>query len=96
MNMNMNMNRASASPSISSLVDPPDQSLTSPSIAAQSFFNQQQLRFQRDDQPSVPPSPTAIRLAPSVMTDTSAPPAARNVVVPVSYHFTRPSLRIFT
>lgn len=60
------MNRASASPSISSLVDPPNQALTSPSIATQSFFNQQQARLYQNDGPSShPPSPTVIRLAPS-------------------------------
>lgn len=60
------MNRASASPSISSLVDPPNQALTSPSIATQSFFNQQQARLYQTDGPSShPPSPTVIRLAPS-------------------------------
>jgi hypothetical protein len=69
------MNRASASPSISSLVDPPNQALTSPSIAAQSFFNQQQLRLQRDESHnSVPPSPTASRLAPSAMVEHSVTP----------------------
>ncbi|KAF4622791.1 hypothetical protein G7Y89_g14234 [Cudoniella acicularis] len=70
------MNRASASPSISSLVDPPNQALTSPSIAAQSFFNQQQARLHRDEaQASVPPSPTANRLAPSIVNETSSGPA---------------------
>ena len=72
------MNRASASPSISSLVDPPNQALTSPSIATQSFFNQQQLRLHRDESNnSVPPSPTANRLAPSAVIEhsvTSKPP----------------------
>ncbi|CZR57452.1 related to HPC2 Cell cycle regulatory protein [Phialocephala subalpina] len=63
------MNRASASPSISSLVDPPNQALASPSIAAQSFFNQQQqARLHRDEShTSVPPSPTVNRLAPAVV-----------------------------
>ena len=68
------VNRASASPSISSLVDPPNQSLTSPSIAAQSFFNQQQqqARFHRDEGPtSVPPSPTVNRLAASEIVEPS-------------------------
>ncbi|KUJ10647.1 HPC2-domain-containing protein [Mollisia scopiformis] len=62
------MNRASASPSISSLVDPPNQALASPSIATQSFFNQQQqARLHRDEgHTSVPPSPTVNRLAPAV------------------------------
>jgi hypothetical protein len=69
------MNRASASPSISSLVDPPNQALTSPSIAAQSFFNQQQqARFHRDEgHTSVPPSPTVNRLAPSAIVESSTP-----------------------
>jgi hypothetical protein len=66
------INRASASPSISSLVDPPNQALTSPSIAAQSFFNQQQFRYGRDEgHGSVPPSPTTNRLAPSALVETS-------------------------
>lgn len=72
------MNRASASPSISSLVDPPNQALASPSIAAQSFFNQQQqARLHRDEgHTSVPPSPTANRLAPAVVMENgnSKPP----------------------
>ncbi|PMD67223.1 HPC2-domain-containing protein [Hyaloscypha bicolor E] len=76
------MNRASASPSISSLVDPPNQALTSPSIAAQSFFNQQQqqqqqqARFHNEGHTSVPPSPTANRLAPSAIVEpcTQKPP----------------------
>lgn len=66
-------NRASASPSISSLVDPPNQSLTSPSIAAQSFFNQQQ-RLQHDSHGSVPPSPTVNRLAPGLILESSPKP----------------------
>ncbi|CAG8954154.1 hypothetical protein HYFRA_00005773 [Hymenoscyphus fraxineus] len=69
------MNRASASPSISSLVDPPNQALTSPSIATQSFFNQQQAQarlYQNDGASSHPPSPTVVRLAPSVPAE--APP----------------------
>merc|ERR1711964_404599 len=55
------MNRASASPSISSLVDPPNHALTSPSIATQSFYQQQQQQsrlHQTDGPSSVPPSPT--------------------------------------
>jgi hypothetical protein len=71
------MNRASASPSISSLVDPPNQALTSPSIAAQSFFHQQQqqqARLQRDEgHTSVPPSPHVNKLAPSVLIESSSP-----------------------
>jgi len=77
------MNRASASPSISSLVDPPNQALTSPSIAGQSFLNQQQqqqqARFHRDEgHTSVPPSPTVNRLAPSAIVEstTQKPPAS--------------------
>jgi hypothetical protein len=67
------VNRASASPSISSLVDPPNQALTSPSIATQSFFNQQQqARLHRDEgHTSVPPSPTVNRLAPSAVVEPS-------------------------
>lgn len=76
------MNRASASPSISSLVDPPYQALLSPSIAAQSFFNQQQLRYQRDEgNNSVPPSPTANRLAPSAIIEPSVSPKPPTPVV---------------
>lgn len=54
-------NRASASPSISSLVDPPNHAATSPSLAAQSFF-QHQMKLQNS---SVPPSPTSNRIVPS-------------------------------
>ncbi|KAH6682666.1 hypothetical protein B0J14DRAFT_130047 [Halenospora varia] len=79
------MNRASASPSISSLVDPPNHALTSPSIAAQSFFNQQQARLhQNEAHNSVPPSPTANRLAASVIIEPTAPappPAAPQSLV---------------
>lgn len=64
------MNRASASPSISSLVDPPNQSLASPSIATQSFFNQQA----KQNQTPVPPSPTANRLAPAPAIEPSTSP----------------------
>ena len=67
------LNRASASPSISSLVDPPNHALTSPSIATQSFFNQQQHARLRDEgHTSVPPSPTATRTAPSVVIESPA------------------------
>jgi hypothetical protein len=80
------MNRASASPSISSLVDPPNHPLTSPSIAAQSFFNQQQqqARLHRDDgHTSVPPSPTVNRLAPSVSLESSfTPKVPTGVAIP--------------
>jgi hypothetical protein len=69
------VNRASASPSIASLVDPPNQALTSPSIATQSFFNQQQqqARFREEGHTSVPPSPTVNRLAPSVVESSVTP-----------------------
>lgn len=68
------MTRPSASPSISSLIDPPNQA-TSPSIAAQSFLNQQQQKLHREEgNTSVPPSPTANRLAPSVVIDSSVSP----------------------
>jgi len=80
------VNRASASPSISSLVDPPNQALTSPSIAAQSFFNQQQqqARFHRDEgHTSVPPSPTVSRLAPSAIVEPSAQKAPAPVAMAV-------------
>ncbi|KAL2072252.1 hypothetical protein VTL71DRAFT_11595 [Oculimacula yallundae] len=61
---NHTVNRASASPSISSLVDPPNQALTSPSIATQSFYQQQQSRFhQTEGSSSVPPSPTINRMS---------------------------------
>ncbi|KFY13755.1 hypothetical protein V492_03049, partial [Pseudogymnoascus sp. VKM F-4246] len=60
-------NRASASPSIASLVDPPHQSSTSPSMAAQSFF-QHQMKMHT----SVPPSPTSNRVVPSPTLNPSA------------------------
>jgi hypothetical protein len=68
------MNRASASPSISSLVDPPNQS---PSTATQSFFmhHQQQQRLQNEHPPSVPASPTANRFAPVLEQAPAAPSA---------------------
>ncbi|TVY31702.1 hypothetical protein LSUB1_G007531 [Lachnellula subtilissima] len=75
------MNRASASPSISSLVDPPNQSLTSPSIAAQSFFNQQQ-RLHHEGHASVPPSPTVTRLAPGASVESSPKPPAPASMAP--------------
>jgi hypothetical protein len=54
---------AQKSPSISSLVDPPGHS---PSIATQSFFNQQQAaRLHQEAQPS----PTASRLAPAAVSE---------------------------
>lgn len=65
------MNRASASPSISSLVDPPSHAMQSPSVATQSFFNQQQSRLQQDHSNSMPPSPTVNRLAPSMVLGSS-------------------------
>ncbi|KAM3070034.1 HIR complex subunit [Clarireedia jacksonii] len=66
-------NRASASPSISSLVDPPNQPLTSPS--AHSFLmHQQQVKRQREDgHTSVPASPTVNRLGPSAILDPTSP-----------------------
>lgn len=65
------MNRASASPSISSLVDPPNHALASPSIATQSFFNQQ-ARHRDDSHHSLPASPQSNRLpGPEIV---SAPP----------------------
>lgn len=70
------MNRASASPSISSLVDPPNQS---PSTATQSFFHhQQQHRMHPNGQhsPSIPASPTANRFAPSPVEAAPAAPFA--------------------
>jgi hypothetical protein len=72
------MNRASASPSIASLVDPPNQAMTSPSIATQSFFHHQhqQARYRDDPRTSVPPSPTVNRLAASAVPDSSPIPAA--------------------
>ena len=70
------MNRASASPSISSLVDPPHQAMTSPSVAAQSFFHQQQqARYRDDSRTSAPSSPTVNRLAPSVVIESNPKPA---------------------
>ncbi|KAL5354224.1 HIR complex subunit [Pseudogymnoascus australis] len=63
-------NRASASPSIASLVDPPHQSSTSPSMAAQSFF-QHQMKMHT----SVPPSPTSNRVVPSPTMNTSTGPS---------------------
>jgi hypothetical protein len=68
-------NRASASPSISSLVDPPNQPLTSPS--AHSFLmHQQQVKRQREDgHTSVPASPTVNRLGPSAIIDPTSPRA---------------------
>ncbi|OBT81119.1 hypothetical protein VE02_10286, partial [Pseudogymnoascus sp. 03VT05] len=63
-------NRASASPSIASLVDPPHQSSTSPSMAAQSFF-QHQMKMHT----SVPPSPTSNRVVPSPVLNASTGPS---------------------
>ncbi|KFY89485.1 hypothetical protein V500_05653, partial [Pseudogymnoascus sp. VKM F-4518 (FW-2643)] len=63
-------NRASASPSIASLVDPPHQSSTSPSMAAQSFF-QHQMKMHT----SVPPSPTSNRVVPSPTINPSTGPS---------------------
>ena len=78
------MNRASASPSISSLVDPPNQALTSPSIAAQSFFNQQQqqARYRDEGQNSLPPSPHPTRLAPSAVVESITQKAPVPVAAP--------------
>jgi hypothetical protein len=61
------VNRASASPSISSLVDPPNQPTSPSSLAAQSFFSMQtQMKMQNHEGPtSVPPSPTVNKAAPS-------------------------------
>lgn len=61
------INRASASPSISSLIDPPNYPATSPHLANQSFFNQQN----RDGPISVPASPTIGRLAASPLMGTA-------------------------
>jgi hypothetical protein len=88
------MNRASASPSISSLVDPPNQALTSPSIAAQSFFNQQQqqARFHREEgHTSVPPSPTVNRLAPSAVVEPSTQKPPTPVAMAVKKQDTAPA-----
>lgn len=88
------VNRASASPSISSLVDPPNQALASPSIAAQSFFNQQQqqARFQRDEgHASVPPSPTVNRLAPSAIVEPSTQKPSAPVTMAVKKHDVAPA-----
>ncbi|EKD15078.1 histone promoter control 2 [Drepanopeziza brunnea f. sp. 'multigermtubi' MB_m1] len=78
------LNRASASPSISSLVDPPNQSLTSPSVATQSFFNQQQqqqqqqqARLHQHDSASGPPSPTVNRQAPAANVEPKISPNAQ-------------------
>lgn len=78
------MNRASASPSISSLVDPPNHALTSPSIAAQSFFNQQQQArlHQVDGHASQPPSPSVSRLAPAVHVEPALSPNPPAVIPP--------------
>ncbi|KAL3426226.1 histone promoter control 2 [Phlyctema vagabunda] len=85
-------NRASESPSISSLVDPPNQTMTSPSVATQSFFNQQhqqqqQARLSTDGRTSIPASPIINRHAPSPAVQVEAreyykspaPPAAAPV-----------------
>jgi hypothetical protein len=69
------VNRASASPSISSLVDPPNQS-GSPSLATQSFFSHQMKMQAHEGQNSVPPSPTANRLAQSPMMASSTVPTS--------------------
>jgi hypothetical protein len=68
-------NRASASPSISSLVDPPHQTATSPSIATQSFFSHQMKMQSQEGHNSVPPSPTANRPTPSPMMMNTIVPA---------------------
>lgn len=70
------INRASASPSISSLVDPPNHIPQSPSH--QSFFNQQARLQHHETQSSLPTSPTHARLAPSPM----IPPTIKNPVPP--------------
>ncbi|TGO69315.1 hypothetical protein BOTNAR_0012g00020 [Botryotinia narcissicola] len=62
-------NRASASPSIASLVDPPNQPLTSPS--AHSFLMHQQR--QQDGHTSLPASPIVNRLGLSAMSETNSP-----------------------
>ena len=67
------VNRASASPSISSLVDPPNQPLLSPS--AQSFLYQQQAKLQRDDN-TTPVSPSANRSVPPELNDKTGPTSA--------------------
>ncbi|KAI9731467.1 MAG: hypothetical protein M1818_007857 [Claussenomyces sp. TS43310] len=66
------INRASASPSISSLVDPPNQSATPPALASQSFFSySHHLKKHKPEGPtSVPASPNMNRLAPSPMMNT--------------------------
>lgn len=64
-------NRASASPSISSLVDPPNQPLTSPS--AHSFLMHQQR--QHDGHNSLPASPVINRLGLSTAPDPNSPRA---------------------
>ncbi|KAG9246175.1 hypothetical protein BJ878DRAFT_498141 [Calycina marina] len=78
-------NHASASPSISSLVDPPNQPLASPSIATQSFFNQQQqqlLRTQQEQQNSLPSSPKTHRLPPTAMSETLVLPSQQTPNMP--------------
>ncbi|APA14350.1 hypothetical protein sscle_12g091200 [Sclerotinia sclerotiorum 1980 UF-70] len=62
-------NRASASPSIASLVDPPNQPLTSPS--AHSFLMHQQR--QQDGHTSLPASPIVNRLGLSTTSDSASP-----------------------
>ncbi|KAI9643661.1 HIR complex subunit [Ciborinia camelliae] len=62
-------NRASASPSISCLVDPPNQLLTSPS--AHSFLMHQQR--QQDGHNSLPASPIVHRLGQSAIPDSASP-----------------------
>ncbi|KAK6582665.1 hypothetical protein PZA11_005073 [Diplocarpon coronariae] len=57
-------NRASASPSISSLLDPPTQARTSPSVAPQSCVQPPPARFPPHESLAVPPSPTVHRPAP--------------------------------